>query len=71
MANTEWTDDTLMTFGKYKGQPIKLVPVEYLHWFYHNVTPIEGKDSMMLMNYCKKYLSFLKDENKDLIWERK
>ena len=30
------TDDSIITFGKYKGQKLANVPPEYLLWLYEN-----------------------------------
>lgn len=61
-------DDDLMPFGKkYKGIPMKDVPVSYLHWMWHEVqaTTPEIKD---VFDYIYEHINVLKDENKDLIW---
>lgn len=57
------TDDSLMPFGKYKGIQMQDVPVQYLHWYWHNC---DKKTS--LGEYIKDNLDALKMENKDLIW---
>lgn len=56
-------DDDKMPFGKYKGQLMQDVPVNYLHWFWHN-----GDKQSEVGEYIKSNLSALKTENKDLIW---
>lgn len=56
-------DDTPMPFGKYKGIPMQDVPVNYLHWMWHNT---DKRTS--LGEYIKNNLDALKLENKDLIW---
>lgn len=33
---TPTSDEPLMPFGRYKGQPMQDVPVNYLHWLWHN-----------------------------------
>ncbi len=62
MTKEKLTDDSLMPFGKYKGQPMQDVPASYLHWFYHNGSDGNVKD------YIKENLDALKMEAKDLIW---
>lgn len=57
------TDDSEMPFGKHKGEPMQDVPVEYLHWFWHN-----GEKNSSVGEYIKTNLDTLKMENKDLIW---
>lgn len=56
-------DDSLMPFGKHKGEQMSDVPVEYLHWYWHN-----GSSSGNVRAYIKENLEALKMENKDLIW---
>ena len=54
-----YTDDSLMPFGKYKGQKLANVPDSYLIWL-HNNTDFKRLDSGLMMyiqdNFpqCKK-----------------
>lgn len=60
------TDTDPMPFGKYKGTPMQDVPVEYLHWCYHNIA--FHKD---LNDYIRRSIDALKMEKPDLIWNIK
>ena len=60
-------DTDPMPFGKYKGEPMQDVPVEYLHWFWHNGT-VTHEPAKLVKEYIKEQLNALKLENKDLIW---
>jgi uncharacterized protein (DUF3820 family) len=63
------TDTTPMPFGiKYKGVPMQDVPVNYLHWYWENVSKDLTAGSVSL--YIKENLDALKKENKDLIWSK-
>lgn len=57
-------DNSPMTFGKYKGQAVKTVPVEYLHWWWHKT---DRRDAG-LAEYIRQNINALADENEDLIW---
>jgi len=61
------TDTSLFPFGKFKGKLMQDVPVQYLHWVWHNTnaTPGNGED---VHTYIKENIDALKLENKDLIW---
>lgn len=61
-------DDLIMPFGKYKGIPMEKVPVNYLHWFWHNVK-VGNEDVNNVRSYIHYNLTVLMDENKDLIWD--
>lgn len=37
-TNNNYTDQTLMPFGKYKGTPLVAVPADYLLWLYKEKT---------------------------------
>jgi uncharacterized protein (DUF3820 family) len=63
-------DKDRMPFGKYRNTVMQDVPVNYLHWFYCNVTPIPGKDTERVLDYITRSLDALKLENTDLIWKR-
>jgi uncharacterized protein (DUF3820 family) len=34
MLNTKYTDDTVINFGKYKGEKLANVPDKWLLWYY-------------------------------------
>ncbi len=61
------TDITPMPFGKYKGQPMQDVPVNYLHWFWRAGT-MDNDAAIAVKDYIQNNLSALRMENKDLIW---
>lgn len=56
-------DDSKMPFGKHKGKLMQDVPVNYLHWFWHN-----GDKQSSVGLYIKENINAFKLENKDLIW---
>lgn len=60
-----------MPFGQHKGVLMQDVPTHYLHWCWSNMVSVEGKDSARVIDYIKRSLAALKQENPDLIWERK
>lgn len=61
-------DDTdKMPFGKHKGELMQEVPVNYLHYLWHNGLKEEATTSNVA-EYIKRNLAGLKIENKDLIW---
>ena len=51
------TDDSIITFGKYKGQKLANIPPEYLLWLYENVN-IYGE----LKAYIADNLEVIKSE---------
>jgi uncharacterized protein (DUF3820 family) len=61
------TDNDIMPFGKYKGMRMSDIPVEYLHWLWHQGAKNET-ETRLVPNYIKRCLSALKKENPDLIW---
>jgi uncharacterized protein (DUF3820 family) len=62
-------DDTSpMPFGKYKGTSMSEVPVEYLHWLWHNTNPVG--DGVDVFDYIKRSLHCLREENNDLLWSK-
>lgn len=63
----ELTDDDLMPFGKYKGQPMSDVPAHYLHWLWYNGMKDDTKSPVAA--YIKENMHVLKSENSDLIWD--
>lgn len=65
------TDLDHMPFGVHKGKLMQDVPTSYLHWFYVNCEAVPGFDSERVLNYILKSLNALKEEKRDLIWERK
>lgn len=48
------SDDTVMTFGKWKGTKLKRVPNSYLYWLF-NETQLR-KDHPELYDYCEERL---------------
>lgn len=56
-------DTDKMPIGKYKGIPMMDVPVNWLHWYWHNA---DKKND--IGDYIRRNISGLKMENKDLIW---
>lgn len=65
----ELTDDDFFLFGKaHAGKKMADVPVSYLHWFWHNVTP--SRSTECYFDYIKRNLTVLKSENEDLIWKK-
>jgi uncharacterized protein (DUF3820 family) len=60
------TDTDPMPFGIHKGKPMQDVPVQYLHWLYHN--GLYGQNGMAIKHYVEQQINALKLENKDLIW---
>jgi len=64
--NNTLTDDDPCPFGKkYKGIPLKDVPVSYLHWVWENVK--DGPGANELRGYIFENMNVLKEENEDLI----
>jgi len=51
------TDESLMPFGKYKGEKMANVPPEYLLWLYEN-SNIYGE----LKQYIKENMDVIKSE---------
>ena len=60
-----------MPFGQYKDVKMQNVPTQYLHWFYTNCVVINGTPGERVLGYILENLDALKQENEDLIWERK
>lgn len=59
-----------MPFGKeHRGTPMQDVPVDYLHWVWHEAS--YGKGLEQVKNYIANNLDALKMENKDLIWRER
>lgn len=61
-----YTDTDKMPFGKHKGELLQDVPVNYLHWIYHN---INSGNNISLKHYIENNVNVLKTENTDLIWK--
>lgn len=59
-------DTDAMPFGKHQGIPMKEVPVEYLHYLWHNGLKTEQKP---VAQYIRRCLPALKKEQPDLIWD--
>ena len=55
---TEFTDQTLMPFGKFKGTSMANVPAPYLLWLFN-----EGCDHAELKKYIMSNLEILQAEN--------
>jgi uncharacterized protein (DUF3820 family) len=53
----KFTDESIMTFGKYKGEKMANIPAEYLIWLYEN-SNIFGE----IKEYIKENLDVLKSE---------
>jgi uncharacterized protein (DUF3820 family) len=49
-ADKAFTEDHIMTFGKYKGKPLKDVPEEYLLWMYTDSDLLEKVRLFMYIN---------------------
>lgn len=64
MGYEKLIDDSKMPFGKHKGERMEDVPVEYLHWYWHNGSPGNVKE------YIAENMDALKHENDDLIWSK-
>jgi len=62
-----YTDTDKMPFGKYKGELLQDIPVDYLHWWYH----LKNFTNISLQHYIENNIDFLKSENRDLIWDYK
>lgn len=62
-------DESGYPYGKWRGTKFKNVPVEYLHWVWHNTIP-DRPEMMAVHSYIQKNLSYLKEENEDLIWSK-
>ena len=65
------SDLDLMPFGVYKGVKMQDVPTAYLHWFYTSCNVVKGTPGERVLGYIVENLMALKQENNDLIWERK
>lgn len=63
----ELNDESLMPFGKYRGQKMLDVPATYFHYLWHDGLRLQTKTSPVAA-YIQKNLSGLKDEAPDLIW---
>jgi len=61
-------DDSIMSFGKYKGIKMKQVPVGYLHWMWHNLK-VGNIQLQEVRDYIFRNLDALREENDDLIWD--
>lgn len=60
-------DESLMPFGKHKGEPMCDVPASYLHWLWYECGKRNEKGDVA--DYIRENLEVLKDENSDLIWD--
>lgn len=61
----EYTDDTPMPFGKWKGERLSDVPVAYFHWLWGE-RPMHDR---RLEAYVQKNIPAFKIEDPDLIWK--
>ena len=59
------TDDSLMTFGKHRGEKMSEVPASYLHYLWSNGMENEKGD---VADYIRENLDALKMETPDKIW---
>lgn len=61
------TDDSRMTFGKFKGVKMSEVPANYLHWLWTN----GKKDDKVcpVADYIRRNLHALSLEHPDGIWD--
>lgn len=57
---TKLTDESIMAFGKYKGQKLANLPASYLLWLYD-----QGVSNVDLRNYIKDNLRALQIEAND------
>jgi len=54
MKEKELTDESRITFGKYKGVALANVPDSYLRWFYEiNIAKKNFGFNLLLMNYIE------------------
>jgi len=60
-------DDSLMPFGKHKGEMMQDVPASYLHYLWNNGLKNQTKTSNVA-RYIEDNINVLKTENRDLIW---
>jgi uncharacterized protein (DUF3820 family) len=60
------TDTDLMTYGKYKGQPIASVPAYYLIWLHKEHRATNAVEEYILMNWdvLQKEISDFKQKNR-------
>lgn len=66
---TELTDTDPMPFGKHRSIPMSDVPVNYLHWMWHNGPVLRNETrTNPVADYIRRNLDALKKENSDLIW---
>lgn len=56
----ELTDESLMPFGKYKGEKMANVPAAYLIWLYNN-----GKCSSAVSKYVQENQDVLQSEKEN------
>ena len=61
------TDEDHMTFGKYKGTPMKDVPAHYLHWLW--TSGMSGQTSSPVHYYVVNNWQALTEETPNLIWD--
>ena len=53
----KFTDESVMTFGKYKGEKMANIPADYLLWLYEN-SKVYGD----VKDYIKENLDVIKSE---------
>ena len=58
--NKQLTDESIMPFGRYKGDRLKTIPASYLIWLYEN-----NKCNKDLNDYIEDNLDVLKLEIKN------
>lgn len=62
--NMNWTDDTIMTFGKHKGTMLIQIPDYYFHWFWKE-NQVRYKAGQLRGDYLKM-MDYIKDSFSDL-----
>lgn len=61
----ELTDDSLMPFGKHRGEKLSEVPAQYLLWIWDN--GIYADPAIGMHHYIKEAFSALETEARDYI----
>lgn len=66
MSRGKLTDESEMPFGKYKGERMRDVPPDYLHWLW--VNGLREKTDFGVGEYIKDNINVLSEEHSDGIW---
>jgi uncharacterized protein (DUF3820 family) len=61
------TDASPMPWGIHQGKPMAQLPVEYLHFLWHD-HKLKDRPQDNVSVYIKKCIPALRKENKDLLW---